>query len=57
LFHLRMRLISMRDGKVTKEGRNDRTNPRLFAVAVSLKEIETFVTVVVVSVQAIHRRF
>jgi hypothetical protein len=31
-------------------GRNDRTNPRLFAVAIGLEEIETFVAVIVVSV-------
>ena len=58
LFHLRMRLISVRDGGDMAEGEgNDRTNPLLFAVAVGLEEIETFVAVVVVSVEAVHGRF
>jgi hypothetical protein len=58
LFHLRMRLISVRDESDTRgrEG-NDRTNPCFFAVAVGLEEIETFVPVVIVSVQTIHGRF
>jgi hypothetical protein len=38
-------------------GRDDRTNPRLFAVAIGLEEIETFVAVIVVAVQAVHGCF
>ena len=56
MFNLPMELISVHDEGDTGGG-DDRTNPLLFAVAVGLEEIETFVAVVVVSVQAVHGRF
>ena len=36
---------------------NGATNPRFFAVTVGLEEIETFVAVIVMSVQAVHGCF
>jgi hypothetical protein len=36
---------------------NGSTNPRFFAVTVGLEEIDTFVAVVVVPVQAVHGCF
>ena len=36
---------------------NGATNPRFFAVTVGLEEIETFIAVIVVSVQAVHGCF